>query len=131
MNLFDNTINTLTNSLDYASAKNRTIASNIANVDTPHYKAKKAEFKHVLNDSMTHSIKNTKTHDRHIDFEKGIHKNYYISNQHNTVYNHNGNNVDIDKEMSGLAENQIYYQALVDRLNGKFSNIQTVLRGGN
>jgi len=32
--------------------------------------------------------------------------------------------------MSDLAENQIYYQSLIDRLNGKFGLLQTVIRGG-
>lgn len=47
------------------------------------------------------------------------------------TYNHNGNSVDIDKEMTELAENQIYYQALVERINGKFNSIKSVLNGGN
>lgn len=47
------------------------------------------------------------------------------------MYSHNGNNVDIDKEMAELAENQIYYNGLVDRINGKFGSLQTVIRGGN
>ncbi len=41
---FGNTINSLENSLDYASMKNSTIANNISNADTPNYKAKKCEF---------------------------------------------------------------------------------------
>jgi flagellar basal-body rod protein FlgB len=32
--------------------------------------------------------------------------------------------------MADMAENQIYYEALVDRLNGKFNSLQTVIRGG-
>jgi flagellar basal-body rod protein FlgB len=32
--------------------------------------------------------------------------------------------------MSDLATNQIYYNALVDQLNSKFSTLQNVIRGG-
>lgn len=32
--------------------------------------------------------------------------------------------------MADLAENQIFYRSLVDRLNGKFQTMQTVIRGG-
>ncbi len=53
-----------------------------------------------------------------------------ITQQGNTSYQANGNNVDMDKEMADMAENQIYYEALVDRLNGKFNSLQTVIRGG-
>ncbi|TXK91787.1 flagellar basal body rod protein FlgB, partial [Parageobacillus sp. SY1] len=36
----------------------------------------------------------------------------------------------IDQEMSYLAENQIYYNALVEQLNGKFTTLKTVIKGG-
>jgi flagellar basal-body rod protein FlgB len=38
--------------------------------------------------------------------------------------------VDIDKEMTDLAANQIYYNAVTDRLSGKFQSLQDVIRGG-
>lgn len=131
MNLFDGTIDTLTDSLNYSSTKNRAIANNIANVDTPDYKAKQVNFKNVLNKTLTDSTPTKKTQPQHIDFKNDVNENYTISSKGNTVYNHNGNNVDMDKEMSDLAENQIYYQVVVDRLNGKFSDLQSVLRGGS
>lgn len=36
----------------------------------------------------------------------------------------------MDQEMVKLAENQIYYNALVDRINGKFNTLKTVIKGG-
>ncbi len=33
-------------------------------------------------------------------------------------------------KMSYLAENQIYYNALVEQLNGKFTTLKTVIKGG-
>ena len=45
-------------------------------------------------------------------------------------YNEVGNSVDIDKEMADLATNQIYYNALTERISGKFSSLQNVIRGG-
>lgn len=48
----------------------------------------------------------------------------------NTRYNHNGNGVDMDKEMADLATNQIYYNALTERINGKFNTLQSVIKGG-
>lgn len=131
MNLFNGTINTLTQSLDYSTEKNRTIANNIANVDTPGFKAKEVAFKSILNDTISNSIIAKKTHPKHLDFGQDTNREFYITSNKSTSYNHNGNNVDIDKEMTSLAENQIYYQAVVDRLNGKFSSIQSVLRGGS
>lgn len=131
MNLFDGTIQALEKSLTYATAKNRTIANNIANVDTPNFKSKNVVFKNVLANTMNESIPNKRTHPQHLTFQKNLDKSYYIRENNNTMYNHNENNVDIDHEMAELAKNQLYYQAVIDRLNGKFSNIEKVVRGGS
>lgn len=129
--LFGGTIHTLENSLDYASSKNRAISNNIANVDTPNYKSKEVVFKNVLNDAISSSFEAKRTNPKHIPFSaESSGQAFRTVSSNNTTYNHNGNNVDIDKEMSELATNQIYYQGLVDRLNGKFSSLQTVIRGG-
>jgi len=130
LDLFGQTIHTLEQSLAYSSAKNRAISTNIANVDTPHYKAKDVTFKQTLNKLMNQSLSAKRTNERHIPFNANKHIPYQVITKHNTTYNHNGNNVDIDREMTELAKNQIYYQALVDRMNGKFNNLQTVIRGG-
>ena len=132
MNLFGGAIHTLGNSLAYATAKNQTISNNIANIDTPDYKAKDVVFKHVMNDELERSSQARRTHPKHVPFSDDTkHQPFQTIDRINTMYNHNGNNVDIDSEMAALAKNQIYYQALVDRLNGKFNSLQTVIRGGN
>jgi flagellar basal-body rod protein FlgB len=130
MNLFSGTINTLQQSLNYSSIKNQTIASNIANVDTPNYKAKDVVFKDVLQNELSSSLAAKRTHPRHLSFDLEQRLSYQTVQRNNTTFNHNGNNVDIDKEMAELAQNQIYYQSLVDRINGKFNSLQTVIKGG-
>ncbi|MFD1850388.1 flagellar basal body rod protein FlgB [Oceanobacillus bengalensis] len=129
MDIFGNTIRTLENSLDYASAKNQTIANNISNVDTPNYKAKDVIFKDALNDAAN-ALVVKKTNEKHMSLNQS-NSSYQTITQNNTMFNHNGNNVDIDKEMAELAKNQIYYNSLVERINGKFGSLQKVIRGGN
>lgn len=132
MTFFGGTFATLENSLNYATVKNKTIANNIANVDTPNYKSKNVSFKNVLHTEVQSKFETKRTNERHADFStQMMDKAYKITANRATAYNHNGNNVDIDKEMTKLAENQIYYQALVDRINGKFNSLQSVVRGGN
>ena len=126
MHIFDSTMHTLENSLDYAVQKNQIISNNIANVDTPNYKAKNLSFKHFLDQEVHLSGK--RSHPEHLSFTSS--KPSFTTSRQNTAFNHNGNNVDMEKEMSDLAENQIYYQSLVDRLNGKFGLLQSVIRGG-
>ncbi|MRH42253.1 flagellar basal body rod protein FlgB [Aquibacillus halophilus] len=131
MSLFGKTINTLERSLDYSSLKNQTISNNIANADTPNYKAKSVVFKNVLGNEIENTFHAKRTHPKHIPFQSSSdHSSYRVISDSSTTYNHNGNNVDIDKEMTELAKNQIYYQSIVDRLNGKFNSLQTVIKGG-
>ncbi|RKQ37478.1 flagellar basal body rod protein FlgB [Oceanobacillus halophilus] len=131
MVLFGGTIHTLQNSLDYAATKNRVISDNVANVDTPNYKAKGVSFKNVLSNAMDSTVQAQKTHSKHISFNETDSSVLRVTSNQQTAYNHNGNNVDIDKEMADLAKNQIYYNSLVERMNGKFGSLQTVIRGGN
>ncbi|UFU01019.1 flagellar basal body rod protein FlgB [Radiobacillus kanasensis] len=131
MSLFGNTINSLERSLDYASLKNQTISNNIANVDTPNYKSKSVVFQQVLDEKINNQFSAKRTHPKHIPFSSSAEQNtFQIVSNNSTTYNNNGNNVDIDKEMTELAKNQIYYQSLVDRLNGKFTSLQSVIKGG-
>ncbi|HAM79385.1 flagellar basal body rod protein FlgB [Ornithinibacillus bavariensis] len=130
MELFGGTINTLQQSLNYASVKNQAITSNIANVDTPNYKARDVVFKDILQNEISNSITAKRTHPKHIPFSNESNQPYKIVVNQDTTYNHNGNNVDIDKQMAELAQNQIYYQSLIERINGKFNSLQTVIKGG-
>lgn len=130
MNLFGGTIQVLEQSLNYATAKNRVIANNIANVDTPGYKAQKVVFKDLL-DREAAAFATKVTDDQHIRFNESKGREFRTVTIPNTTYNHNGNNVDIDQQMAELAKNQIQYQALVDRINSKFKGLESVLRGGN
>jgi len=131
MEFFDSTIQKLQSSLGYATARNSAISSNIANVDTPNYKAQDVQFKDVLASQLGSDLEAKRTDARHLPFSGGQELGYRAVSKGGTEYNHNGNNVDIDKEMTELAKNQIYYQGLIDRMNGKFKSLQTVLRGGS
>lgn len=129
MSFFHGTIQKLENSLHYASTKNKTIANNLANIDTPGYKARKVEFKDIFESQFTSDFQANRTHPKHLSFGNNESK-VRVTMSNSTTYNHNGNNVDVDKEMSELAKNQIYYHALVDRINGKFNSLQKVIKGG-
>lgn len=131
MNLFGGTISSLENGLSYASLKNKTIAQNIANVDTPNYKAQEVSFKQYLAEAGQQStaFNAQRTDTRHYEFvidqpTPGVYS------YENFRARHNGNGVNMDAEQVSLAENQIYYNALIDRVSGKLSTLNTVIKGG-
>lgn len=131
MNIFGGTIKSLENGLSYATLKNKTIANNIANVDTPNYKAQDVSFKQYLAEvaQKSESFKAMRTDARHYEFQieqttPGVYS------YENFRARHNGNGVNMDAEQASLAENQIYYNALIDRISGKFSSLNNVIKGG-
>ncbi|MCD7033787.1 flagellar basal body rod protein FlgB [Metabacillus sp. GX 13764] len=129
MNIFStNVMQSLEKAADFSSLKQKTISNNIANVDTPNYKAKEVTFRSALNEELG-KFEANRTDPRHLSFA-GSSEEPFITESANTSYSQNGNNVDIDSEMSEMAENQIYYNALIDRLNGQFQSLKTVIRGG-
>ncbi|MEH7385724.1 flagellar basal body rod protein FlgB [Bacillus sp. JJ1521] len=132
MKLFSNTIHSLEKALDYSTLRQKVISNNIANVDTPNYKAQDVSFKNLLSNEMNSQFKANRTNEKHFEFTSSKSKNrQLITTKNDTAYNHNGNNVDIDKEMASLAENQIYYNAITQRISGKFNTLKTVVKGGN
>jgi flagellar basal-body rod protein FlgB len=129
LKLFSNTFTSLSDALNYSSLKQKVISQNIANVDTPNYKAKDVTFKTIFQNEMNPDFTTNRTDPRHIDFSSDSNTPGIVVRQ-NAEYNNNGNSVDLDQEMSDLASNQIYYDALVEQLNSKFSTLQNVIRGG-
>ncbi|MBP2240121.1 flagellar basal-body rod protein FlgB [Cytobacillus eiseniae] len=130
MNLFSNTMATIENGLNYSSLKQKVISQNIANEATPGYKAKDVSFKETLQTEVNRSVSAYRTDVRHYDFNIRNASTQGVVTRENVSYNENGNSVDVDNEMADLATNQIYYNALIDRMSGKFSSLQNVIRGG-
>ncbi len=128
LDLFGGTISSLEKGLSYATLKNKAITQNIANVDTPNYKTKEVSFKDVLNDAKQATIPAYRTDARHYDFKINIGNSGVYSN--NFRSRANGNAVNMDAEQAKLAENTIYYNALIDRVSSKFSTLNNVVKGG-
>ncbi len=131
MGLFSGTISNLEYGLSYASTKNKVVAQNIANSDTPNYKAKDVSFAKMLEDAKTSSVSAYRTDNKHINFATSSTKTPGVYSYTNLSYRQNGNGVDMDKEQASLAENTIYYNALIDRVSGKLNSLLTVAKGGS
>jgi flagellar basal-body rod protein FlgB len=135
MKLFSPSIHSLERALNVATSKQRVISSNIANVDTPNYKGKEvsfqAEFQKALGQNPV--LSTYRTHEKHIPFSTQKHnvpQHEKVVTRPGTLFNHNGNNVDMDYEMAQMAKNQLWYSALTERMNGQFSSLRTVINDG-
>ncbi|CAM4462267.1 flagellar basal body rod protein FlgB [Paenibacillus tarimensis] len=105
------------------------ITNNISNADTPHYKASHVAFQDELDRILGHQPSDValrRTHDKHLPFQTD--ESIRVVESTNKTMNNNGNNVDIDAEMSRLAKNQLLYNYTIDRVSGQYSKISNLLR---
>jgi flagellar basal-body rod protein FlgB len=124
----------LERSLDVGMLRQRTIANNIANIDTPQFKSKQVVFEELLQQELSGAqprLQAYRTNERHIPFAplEGIPAPQVISNPNAMVQN-NGNDVDLEYEMNQLAKNQIWYNGLTQMTAGYFQKLRSVIDGG-
>lgn len=108
--------------------KNSAISNNIANVNTPGYKKQTVNFEEVLRNQMNYnqSVTMTKTNPKHI--ASPYSEDVTVETVNDTSYRVDGNNVDIDVENAEMAKNTIYYNTVVNEVNGQFTRLKTAFR---
>ncbi|TXK70174.1 flagellar basal body rod protein FlgB [Paenibacillus sp. N3.4] len=125
--------NLMERSLDASTLRQKVVANNVANVDTPNFKRSDVVFEELLQGQMsssTPSIEGYRTDPRH--FLIGNSKmlpNSEIKTDQSTAINTNLNNVDMDYEMSLMAKNQLKYNTMIQQMNSEFKKMRTVLGG--
>ncbi|MEW6096983.1 MAG: flagellar basal body rod protein FlgB [bacterium] len=132
------TVKILENALDTAVLRQKVIADNIANVNTPGFKKSYVSFEDELSQALQKkqipSFRAITTDPRHIQFYKpqkdptDVKPQLHI--EHDTFFRNDNNNVDINIQMANLSKNSIMYEALVNRVRGWFQLLDLVIRGG-
>lgn len=118
------------NALNLRVQRQQVIASNIANADTPHYKARDFDFSSALKEAMagrqSGSIQLAKTSGRHIDGSAGFGGATlrFRTEKQSAV---DGNTVDMDVERAALAENSIQYEVLTKLIGDKISGMRSAI----
>ena len=122
--LFDKTTRALGASLQLRQTRNNVISSNIANAETPGYQAKKMDFEAALSRALD-------TEGQGGVAENAIgHVGAEIYENPDGVPGNDGNTVDMDKEMSSLAENSIAYKAAIQLINKKMAALKYAATDG-
>ena len=119
--LFGKTFNLLGTMMDYRSERNKIITSNIANLDTPGYKPSDYVFKEDLKNATDIRLHLKRTDEKHFPNAKDeISKNDFkkVTSE---------DKVDLDTEMTNLAENHLMYNLTTELLARKFKGIRNVL----
>jgi len=123
----------LEKALDASWLRNEVIAHNIANADTPGYKKYRVEFEEELKSALEAStLKGKRTRPKHLDIGASSIDEVRprVVRTDGTQMREDGNNVDMDEEMTSLAKNAIMYNALVQKISGEFRKLKTVINEG-
>lgn len=115
--------------LDVFFQRNLVISSNIANIDTPKYKAKDIYFEDYLKSIVygeKPSLKLALTDPRHIQSPYPAPPKPQVYYEMNS-FSPDGNSVDIDTEMVKLQENTFRYRVASEFINSKFIGIKNTL----
>lgn len=110
------------------------LASNMANADTPNYKAKDIDFSQALKNALaaspaaapvaTTSIRHISTGLSNITAEGAR-----IAYRAQATNNIDGNTVDMDVERTQFADNAVRYEAAITMINGQIKQMLTAIQG--
>ncbi len=132
--IFDRTTNALSSSLALRSLRHNVVTSNIANAETPGYKAKVADFEDALARAidMEGAATNGTASPDHFAIGPGA-----ISRARADVYDNpegavtnDQNTVDLEREMATLQENSILYKAALQLINKKLGALKYAATDG-
>lgn len=129
-----NVLATHERALTFRAMRNRVLASNIANADTPGYKARDIEFGAALKNAQAGPRRMATTSDLHLkgsarasDSPAGNRLKYRVPAQPTL----DGNTVDTDVEQAAFAENALMYRASLAFLDGRIRTIRYALKGAD
>ncbi len=126
-NLFDKTTDSLGAAIQFRLLKQNVTSSNIANAETPGYKAKKVDFEQALARAVDINGLGAMSVDDPDHFAVNgnsiSHASADVYENPDISVNNDGNTVDMEREMSELAENNIVYKAAIQLINKKLAGL--------
>lgn len=126
---FDKALGIHQHSVGVRAERAEVISTNIAQANTPGYKAKGMDFQRALQAASSGaSIGLSRTDGRHINASTTVsgEKMYRLPTQPDTG---DGNTVDVDLERNLFMQNQLRHQASLDFLGSKFKNLTKAIKG--
>lgn len=131
--LFGGTTSVLQAGLTGLGQRQRALAENVANADTPHFKrfevSYEAQLQAAVEASPTAPL--ALTHPGHLSLgPQGISQfQPELRRATDSTLRNDGNNVDIDVEMTRLAQTSLTYSAVADLMKRKMTGLKDVIRG--
>ena len=127
-------VDILQRGLSASWTRNAVIRNNLANVETPGFKASDVEFESLMARAFRDSgFTGTRTHPRHIEIggsTNPLSVSAEIVKRNATSMRMDGNNVDVDAENVKLAQNSLYYNTLIEKMNSEIRRLRMAITEG-
>jgi len=122
------TLSTVKQALNGLAKRQELISHNLANVDTPGYKAKQVNFEQTLKQELNRSpdLDLASTRPGHLNSSEGKSRQYNTSLRRGGTPRADGNNVDIDRELLELTDTNLRFEALTTLLNKKYRLLKEI-----
>ena len=115
--------------LSFRNEKQKIIAANIANINTPGYKTKDLKFNNLIDEKKEKNLPLTITNSKHIPFfiEDKVKSTYEVYEVKGLQEQNDGNNVNLDREMSKMAQNKILFDAISNSIKKDASFFKMII----
>lgn len=123
-------LNVLQKGLEASSMRQQVLSNNVANIDTPNFKRSDVDFQAVLGAALGEKSKILSmklTSPKHIPGVAEGGGSGIVTDQTTSLRN-DGNNVDVDREMSNVAENGLYYNSLTRAISSQLGLLRMVIK---
>jgi flagellar basal-body rod protein FlgB len=124
---FDNALGIHPQALALREKRGELLAANLANADTPGYKARDLNFESVFKQNLELTQTMERTHTNHLPTRNVLEAQTLYRNPNQASLD--GNTVEANVEQAKYAENAVQYQASLQFLNSRFSGLMMALRG--
>ena len=115
--------------LELRAYRAQLLATNIANADTPNYKAVDVDFKQALSKAQSGDLPLTVTNAGQIQANASEGSNYQVMYRVPMQPSLDGNTVDTQIEQAAFTRNAVQHQASLMFLSGRIKGILTAIKG--
>ena len=109
--------------------RSEVLAANLANADTPGYKARDFDFAAMLRKEMQPPVRLAATHSGHMNLDQGTVASTQMAYRVPQQASLDGNTVEVEREQTEFSANAMRYQASLRFLDGRIKSLMLAIKG--